>query len=69
MRTQSQIRNKISTFKTQLRKKQIKENFGQDKVRKLQDFIGDIYEYPYQDRLDINDMVNSFSNWCANFTG
>lgn len=46
----------------------IYENFGQDEVRELKDKYSFIYSfYPNQRQLD--DLINSFDNWCMNYGG
>ena len=69
MRKLSQIKNKVKSFKAQLKRKPIVENFGDTQIRKLDDFIGDIYGYNYFDRLDIVAIQTNFFDWCINFAG
>ena len=68
MKSLSQIRKKCNTLKGQLRKKQVVENFGDKEIRKLEDFIGDIYSYDYSDRMEIIGTTNDFADFCGNYT-
>lgn len=61
----------INNLKTRLiaraKKKGIYENFGQEKVRHLQDKYSDC---EYQGRLkerDIWNLISQFNEWCMNF--
>jgi len=65
----AQIKRKIELFKTKLSKKKVRENFGDVEIQLVQKFIGDVYDYPYEMRLEIQAMTNEFFNWCYNFTG
>lgn len=69
MRTNSQINKKISQLKTKLRKRQIYENFGQKEVKQLEEFIGPIFDYSYDERLRNIGIIRDFDNWCMNYTG
>lgn len=60
MKTLKQIEKKSSDFLKSLRNKAIKENHGQTELRKLKDFIGDIYDYDYSDRQEINNVLKNF---------
>lgn len=64
-----QIENKIKRAKVRLLQQEIKENFGQFEVRKLESEIGNIYDYPYQERQKILTAINQFDSWCYNFDG
>ena len=72
MRTAKQIANKITKLKVGLVKraknKGIYENFGQAEVFELKDYIGDVYEYPYLERKVIQNIINSFDEWCMNYS-
>ena len=68
MKTLSQIKRKAAAFKKSLMKKQIIENFGDNEMRKLDDFIGDIYDYPYSKRMVIIIITGDFFDWCVNYT-
>jgi len=69
MKTILQITNKIKQLKNKLSKKAVRENFGDKEQRQLDDFIGNTYDYSYDDRLMINSIVNVFHDWCGNYTG
>jgi len=69
MKTLSQINKKANTLKNQLRRKTVVENFGDKEIRKFKDFVGDIYSYPYFDRLKVITIINDFESFCHNFTG
>ena len=72
MKTFNQITNKKQSLKRQLvkqaQKQGIYENFGEKEQRILDGFIGDAYEYSYQDRQKIDALTREFSSWCMNFT-
>ena len=57
----------IKTIESRLKKKPLVENFGDKEIRELEDFIGDIYEYPYGTRLIVQDRIQDFCDWCANY--
>ena len=59
------IQKKADMLKKKLRTKTVCENFGEKEQRLLDDFIGDVYEYSYNDRLIINDIINDFAQWCG----
>jgi len=67
MKSLTQIRKRASTLKSSLRKKPIRENFGDKEIRKLEDFIGDIYSYSYTDRMEIIKITNEMADWCSNY--
>ena len=69
MKTKTQILKRIAALKTTLKKKQIYENFGQKEVRKLEEFIGPVYDYPYETRLENISLISAFDDWCMNYTG
>lgn len=67
MKSLTQIRKRASTLKSSLRKKPIRENFGDKEIRKLEDFIGDIYSYSYINRMEIIKITNDLADWCGNY--
>ena len=66
MKTIKQIEQKVKRLQSRLRGCLVYENFGEKQVKELEDFIGDIYEYSYEERKYINIIVREFSNWCCN---
>lgn len=68
MKSIKQINLKIIELKTNLQIAPIVENFGIKELRELNDYIGDVYEYPYFDRMEINILTSSFFEWCATAT-
>jgi len=68
MKSIKTIESKIKKLQTRLEKKPLIENFGDKEQRELEDFVGDIYEYPYGDRLIIQDRMKDFFEWCINYT-
>ena len=69
LKTMGQIRKRMSALKVILRKKEVYENFGDKEIRKLENFIGDIYSYSHDDRMEIISITNHFADWCGNYTG
>ena len=69
MRSVTEILKMTDRLQRNLRKKKIVENFGDKEQRILDVFVGDIYEYPYQTRGDIQDIIKNFALWCMDFTG
>ncbi len=69
MKTINQITNKVKKLQRQLEKKPIYENFGDRAQVLLSQFIGDIYSYPYEDRLTINTITSNFFVWCSTYQG
>ena len=69
MKTIGQIRSKIHSLIKRLEDKPIIENFGAKEQYQLNDFIGDIWEYPYFERNTIIQSRASFNNWCMNYEG
>ena len=67
LKTVKQIKNKIQSLKNKLEKKQLKENFGEKEQRELDDFIGDVWEYDYCDRMIIISLTKNFFEWCYNY--
>ena len=69
MKTLTQIRDKIKKLKTRLDGRPVRENFGDSEQVELQAYIGDIWDYPYSDRLLIASYTKQFFEWCYNYTG
>ena len=69
MKTITQIKNKMEKFKKKLSQKDVYENFGDKEQMLLFDFIGSIWEYPYEERKSVKAIENEFFNWCINYTG
>lgn len=70
MRSIAQIQQKAKKLKRQLTQRIcIHENFGDGAQLLLSQYIGDIYSYPYDDRLVINTITSNFFNWCATYHG
>ena len=69
MRTTKQIKDKIDALKQKLHKKQVYENFGDKEQRELDEYIGDIWDYDYSNRMIIAPMTKQFFEWCYNYTG
>ena len=72
-KTVKQVESKIKQLKQRLvmkcQREGIYENFGDKEMRSLSDFIGDIFDYPYDRRKPIYDMEEAFFDWCVNYTG
>jgi len=69
MKTIAQIRKKVESLKMGVKRHtrtSIYENFGDTQQRKLADYIGYIYDYDYRTRQTIEDISQSFFQWCAN---
>lgn len=69
MKTIAQIRAKIQSLIKNLEGKIIVENFGTKEQYQLNDFIGDIWQYPYFERQTIIQARVSFNEWCMNYEG
>ena len=69
MKTITQIRTKIHSLIKKLENKAIVENFGAKEQYQLNDFIGDIWQYPYFERQTIMQARASFNEWCMNYEG
>ena len=68
MRSLSDIKSKIFSLKKKLSNELVMvENFGEKEIRKIDDFIGDIWEYPYSQRQKIISLTNKFCDWCATY--
>lgn len=67
MKTVNQIRKKAEALKSELRnEKVLYENFGYKEQQQLDTFIGNIYEYSYEDRIAITAITSTFFDWCIN---
>jgi len=69
VKTLTQIRDKIKRLKKELNGKKVYENFGDNEQRELDDYIGDIWSYSYEDRILIASYAKQFFEWCYNYTG
>ena len=73
MKTLNQIKKKIKNLTSTLIKKADKkglyENFGDKEMKILSEYIGDIWGYNCQDRIEIMKIENAFIEWCYNYTG
>lgn len=69
MKNIRQIRHKSNLLKRASARKSIGENFGDRAQLLLSQYIGDIYQYPYEDRLLINIITSEFFNWCSTYEG
>ena len=69
LKTVEQILMKTTKSISKLNGKVVKENFGNKEIRELKDFIGTIYDYPYNDRCAIIIIQKCFADWCGNYTG
>jgi quinolinate synthase len=67
--TLKQINIRIAKLKKHLKTTAICENFGDRQIRELDNFIGDIYSYSFNDRLAIIKEQQEFFNWCISYTG
>jgi len=68
-RTLKQVNAKANKLKVYLLQCTMHENFGDQQIRQLDDFIGDIYSYPYNERQAINAERKAFFDWCTTWTG
>jgi hypothetical protein len=68
MKTPNQIRLKLRRLKSQLERKPVVENFGQKEVALLEKFIGDVYEFSYDERIENLNIIRDFDDWCMNYT-
>ena len=69
MKTIKQIKAKAENLKEKLQGKPIRENFGDEEIRTLEDFIGNFWGYSYFDRAEITQITIGFSHWCITCTG
>ena len=69
MKSLTDIKGKATSLKKKLFGKAVIENFGDEEIREIEEYIGDIYSYPYPQRLEIVDVKNNFFDWCINYTG
>lgn len=67
MRTIRQIKTKVRVLQIRLDNKPVVENFGEREQNQLNDYIGDVYKYSYDNRLAINTITQSFFKWCCNY--
>ena len=68
MKTIIQIKQKIKRLQSRLRGCSVCENFGEKQIKELGDFVGDIFEYSYEERKIVVSLINDFSRFCYNFT-
>jgi len=69
MKTLPQISNKaLALEKKLLSQKIIYENFGQKELQELKDFIGNIYDYPYKQRHQIEAQIDFLNNTAMNYS-
>lgn len=61
----SRARRRIATYKRQLKHRQICENFGQSRVRKLED---EFSQYHYGINA-VWPLIHDFNEWCMTYTG
>ena len=64
-----QIKAKITLLTRKLDGKPVVENFGDREIRQLDDYIGNIYDYPCLQRPHINELRLNFNNWCGTYNG
>jgi hypothetical protein len=64
MKTLNEIVKKVNSLKKQLQNKQVGDKQYENFMGKLDDFIGDIYEYDYHRRQSIFEIKEDFFNWC-----
>lgn len=69
MKTLPQIKSKIKSLKRLLSKREVRENFGEKEIQKLDDFIDDFWSYPQDVRLQIYTLQQEFAEWCYSYTG
>lgn len=68
-KTIPQIEAKILALRKKLKGKKISENFGSEEQTQLEDFIGNIYDYPFTERQHILDYKQAFFDWCSTYNG
>jgi len=69
LKTEKQITKKIESLKKKLsKKKAIYENFGDKEQDKLDDFIGNVYDYDSLSRMRVYDLIEDFADWCETYT-
>ena len=67
IKSQRQINKKVKQLKARLKRKQIKEDFGQDEIEKLESFIGSVDGYPYDERMKNLATAEDFDDWIHEF--
>lgn len=60
-----EVRRDIEKAKQRLNGKPVRENFGQDEVRKLKEKYS---QYQYGQYSEVFDLIDEFDNWCSNYT-
>ena len=60
---------KTRQLKARAIKNGMRENFGQKELRLLEEFIGPVYDYSYDDRLVNIGIIRDFDDWAMNYTG
>ena len=65
MKTIAQIRAKEKQIRQRIANEPMKENLWQDLIRKLEDWIGNVYDYNQSDRLQINALLYSLDNYAS----
>ena len=68
-KTVRQVLAKRDRLKARLRKQEPRENFGDREVRRLEDYVGAIWDYDYHHRRTIDAIVREFARWCSEYTG
>jgi len=64
----AKVQKKIEQLKKKLQGSKMKENFGQKEVHDLSDSI-QMDEYTREEYKKVLKMVDSFEDWCMNYTG
>jgi hypothetical protein len=63
-KTIRQIHDKIDKITKKLKKKsKIYENFGEKEAKQLDKYIGDIWDYSFNERHDIRQAIKYFNIW------
>lgn len=65
MKDIKQIENKINQLMIKLSKKPLRENFGDKEIRELEEYVGYIWDYSYEERMKIMKLQSEFFTWCA----
>ena len=58
----------ISLQRSLRKKSKIYENFGEKESRQLDEYIGDIWNYDFNERHDINRAVFYFDKWRGEYS-
>lgn len=66
MRTIEQIRTEVYRIEKKLKRAKVRENFGQKDLRGLDDYIGYLPDYSYQEREIIFAHVKRLQDYCYN---